>query len=221
MMITDPLFHALAIPAILATGLSKSGFGAAMGGLAVPLMSLVIAPAEAAGVMLPILCAMDAVGLRRFAGSFDWRNLRTILPGAIVGIASGTLCFGLLDQGWLLLLVGAIGVGFPLLNWSGLAHRQQPAGVSVAKGGFWAATSGFTSFICQNCGAPLLVYLMPLRLERKPFVGATVVFFMVANYVKLVPYFLLGHRRHIEPRTVFGASTRARQSAGGNARLPA
>ena len=71
-MITDPLFYALAIPAILITGLSKAGFGGAMGGLAVPLMSLVIAPAEAAGIMLPILCAMDAVGLRRFAGSFDW-----------------------------------------------------------------------------------------------------------------------------------------------------
>ena len=92
------------------TGLSKAGFGGAMGRLAVPLMSLVIAPAEAAGIMLPILCGMDAVGLRRFAGSFDWSNLRIILPGAIVGIALGTLCFGLLDQGWLLLPLAPLGV---------------------------------------------------------------------------------------------------------------
>ena len=92
-MITDPLFYALAIPAILLTGISKSGFGGAMGGLAVPLMSLVIPPDAAAGIMLPILCAMDVIGLWRFAGSFDWPNLRIILPGAIVGIALGTLCF--------------------------------------------------------------------------------------------------------------------------------
>ena len=117
-----------------------------MGGLSVPLLSLAIPPDEAAGIMLPILCAMDAIGLRRFAGSFNWPNLRIILPGAIAGIALGTLCFGLLNKGWLLLLVGAIGVGFPLLNWSGLARRQKPAGVSVAKGGFWSALSGFTSF---------------------------------------------------------------------------
>ena len=32
-MITDPLFYALAIPAILITGISKSGFGGAMGGV--------------------------------------------------------------------------------------------------------------------------------------------------------------------------------------------
>jgi uncharacterized membrane protein YfcA len=191
-MITDPLFYALAIPAILITGISKSGFGGAMGGLAVPLMSLVIPPAEAAGIMLPILCTMDAIGLRRFAGSFDWPNLRVILPGAIVGIALGTLCFGLLNKGWLLLLVGAIGIGFPLLNWSGLARRQQPAGVSVVKGGFWSALSGFTSFICHTGGAPLLVYLMPQQLERKLFVGTTVMFFLVVNYVKLVPYYFLG-----------------------------
>ena len=69
-MIANPLFYALAIPAILVTGISKSGFGGAMGGLAVPLLSLVIAPDEAAGIMLPILCVMDVVGLRRFSGSF-------------------------------------------------------------------------------------------------------------------------------------------------------
>jgi hypothetical protein len=115
-----------------------------------------------------------------------------MLPGAIAGIALGTLCFGLLNKGWLLLLVGAIGIGFPLLNWSGLARRQQPAGVSIVKGGFWSAMSGFTSFICHNGGAPMLVYLMPQRLERKLFVGTTVMFFLVVNYVKLVPYYVLG-----------------------------
>jgi len=201
-MITDPLFYALAIPAILVTGISKSGFGGAMGGLAVPLLSLVIAPDEAAGIMLPILCVMDVVGLRRFARSFHWPNLRIILPGALIGIALGTLCFGLLNKGWLLLLVGAIGVGFPLLNWSGLARRQHATGISIAKGGFWSALSGFTSFICHNGGAPLLVYLMPQQLERKLFVGTTVMFFMVVNYVKLVPYYFLGQ---LQPRNLLAA----------------
>ncbi len=202
-MITDPFFYLLAIPAILITGISKSGFGGAMGGLAVPLMSLVIPPADAVGIMLPILCTMDVVGLRRFTGSFDWPNLRIILPGALVGITLGTLCFGLLNKGWLLLLVGTIGVGFPLLNWSGLARRQEAAGTSVVKGGFWSAMSGFTSFICHNGGAPLLVYLMPQRLERKLFVGTTVMFFLVVNYVKLVPYYFLGqlHLRNLRPRS--------------------
>ena len=39
--ITDPFFYAVAIPAVLLVGLSKSGFGAGFGSLAVPLMALV------------------------------------------------------------------------------------------------------------------------------------------------------------------------------------
>jgi len=62
-MITDPWFFAVAIPAILITGLSKGGFLGGIGGLAVPLMSLVISPVQAAGIMLPILIAMDWIGV--------------------------------------------------------------------------------------------------------------------------------------------------------------
>ena len=38
--ITDPFFYAVAIPAVFLVGLSKSGFGAGFGSLAVPLMAL-------------------------------------------------------------------------------------------------------------------------------------------------------------------------------------
>lgn len=194
-MITNHWFYALAVPAILLIGVSKSGFGGALGGLAVPLLALTVPPPDAAAILLPILCVMDIVGLRYFTSSLDRPNLRIILPGALIGIAIGTLCFGLLDEGWLLLLVGSIGVGFALLNWSGLARRAQPSGPSVPKGLTWSSVAGFTSFICHSGGPPLLVYLMPQRLEKKLFVGTTVLFFLVVNYVKLVPYWFLGQLR--------------------------
>jgi hypothetical protein len=194
-MSTDPWFYALAVSAILLMGISKAGFGGALGGLGVPLLSLVIAPAEAAGIMLPILCAMDLVGLRYFVRSLDWSNLRVLLPGGLTGIALGTLCFGLLDPAWLLLLVGVIGVGFPLLHWSRLVRAERPASASPARGLFWSGLSGFASFICHYGGPPLLVYLMPQRLEKQLFVGTTVAFFLVVNYIKLVPYYFLGQLR--------------------------
>jgi uncharacterized membrane protein YfcA len=50
--------------AVLITGISKSGLGGALGGLAVPFLSLWISPRNAAAVMLPILIAMDMVGIR-------------------------------------------------------------------------------------------------------------------------------------------------------------
>lgn len=77
--------------AILITGISKSGLGGALGGLAVPFMSMWMSPRDAVAVMLPVLITMDMVGIRAWRGKADWQDLRTLIPGALVGIALGTL----------------------------------------------------------------------------------------------------------------------------------
>ena len=38
-LITDPFFYAVAIPAVLLLGVSKSGFGSGFGSLAVPMIN--------------------------------------------------------------------------------------------------------------------------------------------------------------------------------------
>ncbi|MGB0670382.1 MAG: TSUP family transporter, partial [Rhodospirillales bacterium] len=81
-MIDDPYFYLLAIPAVLITGISKGGFGGGLGMIAVPMMSLIIAPPQAAAIMLPILCTMDVFGLYSFRGKYDKRNLMILLPAA-------------------------------------------------------------------------------------------------------------------------------------------
>ena len=63
---------------------------------------------------------------------------------------------------------------------------------SVVKGTFWSTVSGYTSFIAHAGGPPLSVYMLPLRLDKAAFVGTTVVYFALVNYVKLIPYALLG-----------------------------
>ena len=50
MPITDPLFYAIAIPVVLLSGISKTGIPGLFGGMAVPLLSLVIAPQRAAAL---------------------------------------------------------------------------------------------------------------------------------------------------------------------------
>lgn len=61
-MLTDPAFYATAIPAVLIFGISKGGFGGGMGIMAVPMMALAIHPSVAAGILLPLLILMDAIG---------------------------------------------------------------------------------------------------------------------------------------------------------------
>lgn len=45
----------------------------------------------------------------------------------------------------------------------------------------------------MHAGAPPVnVYLLPQRLDKTVFVGTLVVLFAVVNYVKLIPYAMLG-----------------------------
>lgn len=193
MPIVDPTFYLLAVPAVLLVGISKGGFGVGLGLLAVPAMALAVPAAQAAAVLLPILCLMDLVGLWGYRAKWDRTNMRIILPAGMVGLALGGLAFRLLDPRTLALVVGLIAVGFSLEFWARPAGAvRAPREASRVRGSFWAFVSGFTSFTAHAGGPPLSVYLLPQRLDKTLFVGTTVVFFAVVNYVKLVPYAWLG-----------------------------
>ena len=88
-MIADPLFYALALPAVMVTGISKGGFGGGVGVLSVPLMALAVSPFQAAAVMLPILCVMDVVGVWVYRGRWGRGQLRILLPAMLGWVTRG------------------------------------------------------------------------------------------------------------------------------------
>jgi uncharacterized membrane protein YfcA len=189
--ITDPLFYLVAVPAVLLAGISKGGFGAGLGILAVPLMTLRVPPTQAAAIMLPILCLMDIFGIGAYRRTWDRANLTILFSGALVGTAIGAASFRYLDESLIRLLLGIIALAFIASRWFGRGDRP-PAPRSLVKGGFWGMVAGFTSFVAHAGGPPVSVYLLPQRLDKTLFVGTTVVFFFAVNYVKLLPYYWLG-----------------------------
>ncbi|MBS0474030.1 MAG: sulfite exporter TauE/SafE family protein [Proteobacteria bacterium] len=190
-LITDPYFYAVSIPAVLLLGVSKSGFGAGFGSLAVPLMALAVSVPQAAAILMPVLLLMDLLGLAAFRNNFDRKLLKFMLPFGLLGIVIGTLSFKLLDAKLVAGIVGA----FTLLF---LAQRLlfPPKADSAPPprwvGALLTTTSGFTSFIAHAGGPPLNAYVIPLRLKPMIFTGTMAFLFFFINLAKWIPYAWLG-----------------------------
>lgn len=192
-MLDDPWFYAAAIPALLLIGISKGGFGGGFGTVGVPMLALVIPPTQAAAILLPVLALMDLVGLYTYRGLWDRQQMKILAPGAVAGIVLGAVTFAVTSEDAVRLIIGGIAVGFTAWRFVGsFVANQVRANPSWSKGSFWSGVAGYTSFIAHAGGPPLNVYLLPQQLDKTQYVGTTVVFFALVNYVKLVPYGMLG-----------------------------
>lgn len=190
-VITDPSFYAVAVPAVLLMGVSKSGFGAGFGALAVPLMALAVPVPQAAAILLPLLLVMDVLGLAALVKEADRGLLRLLLPAGLLGTVIGTVLFGLLPAHVVAGVVGALTLLF-------LAQRLFfPAQADAPPPPRWlgfalGTASGFTSFVAHAGGPPVSVYLLPLRLQPVVFTATMAVFFAAVNASKWIPYAWLG-----------------------------
>ena len=111
-IITDPFFYAVTIPAVLLLGVSKSGFGAGFGSLAVPMMALAVTVPQAAAILMPVLLLMDILGMAAFRKDFDLKLLKFLIPFGLLGIVIGALLFKLLDAHTVAGLVGLFTLAF-------------------------------------------------------------------------------------------------------------
>lgn len=190
-LITDPYFYAVAVPAVLLMGVSKSGFGSGFGALAVPLMALAVTVPQAVAIFMPVLFVMDIFGMAAFRRDFDTRLLKFLIPCGLLGTVIGTLLFKLLNAHT---VAGIVGV-FTLLF---LAQRLlfPPKADSTPPprwvGAILTATAGFTSFIAHAGGPPISAYVIPMRLSPVKFTATMAFFFFVINLSKWIPYAWLG-----------------------------
>ena len=74
----------------------------------VPLLTLVMPAREAAGMMLPVLLAMDAIAVYAYRKEVDWRIIRLMLPGAMVGTLIAWALWAFISDAAVLLFVGVV-----------------------------------------------------------------------------------------------------------------
>ena len=181
----------LAVIAAVAVGLAKGGL-AMVGMISVPVLSLVMSPVQAAGLMLPVYVVSDIGGLLAFRHHFDNRVLATALPGALAGIGIGWAGAHVVPVDGVTFIVGAVGTIFALNALIRPPLKDERRSPSYARGTGWGLLSGYTSFVSHAGAPPWQVYVQPLRLSALTYAGTTTWFFAVCNWVKLIPYAALG-----------------------------
>jgi len=195
-VITNPWFYVLALPAVVALGLSKGGF-AGMGQMATPMLALVMPPLEAAAILLPIMIVQDATAVWVYRKAFSRRILAVVIPGGLIGVGAGWLLAAHISESAVRVITGAATITFVLYNWVGPKRVAQEVaddvgGASVPIGLFWGALSGFASIISQAGGPPYQMYVLPQKLPKMTYVGTTAIAFATLNWLKVVPYIALG-----------------------------
>lgn len=192
MPVFDPYFITIAVIAVLIVGLSKAGLLGSLGMVGVPLLSLVMPARDAAGMMLPVLLAMDVIAVWTYRKEVNWRIIRIMLPGAAIGTLLGWLLWSVVSDAGVLLFVGVVTLLFILDAILPLRKKLEGLPPSRLWGTFWGGFAGFTSFISHTGGPPFQIYVLPQRLPPAHYSGTSAFFFAIVNSAKLVPYFFLG-----------------------------
>lgn len=182
------IFFLCAITSVIVVGISKSGFGAGLGVLSLPLMASQSSMNESLAILLPLLIAIDLVGLRRFIQNADWRILKLILPPAFIGLCLGMILFTIITPKALTLFVGIFILLF-LIQMLVTSHFDlKEAKPYPWLGRLMGVLSGFTSFVAHNGGPPVTIFMLREKLAPMAYTSTLGVFFTFLNIGKIGPY---------------------------------
>ncbi|MFT3789022.1 MAG: sulfite exporter TauE/SafE family protein [Tepidisphaeraceae bacterium] len=198
--------------AIFLIGLTKSGLGAGMGLIVVPLTALGLGHtsrgSEAAlGLLLPLLIAGDLMSVWQYRRVFSFQLVKPLMLPTAIGIGLGSGLLYLIHQqnaqliGTLMRLeIGLESVVLVGLSWwrefRGLQHKLLPEPLRSWLSGLF---TGVSTTLAHAAGPVVAMYLLPLKPQRQVFVGSAAVFFFLANTAKLPTYILAGQFAKAEP----------------------
>jgi len=190
----DLAFFAIAIPAVIFAGVSKAGFGSGAAFASASILALILEPAQALGIMLPLLMLIDVASLRPYWLKWNAPDALRLSLGAVPGVVLGIWLYRVANDDVLRLLIGGISLAFVayqlVQSWGifTVAKRAFPAWV----GYFTGAVAGFTSFVSHAGGPPVAVYLLAQGHSKGVYQATSVIAFWVINLLKAVPYAFLG-----------------------------
>jgi uncharacterized protein len=188
--------------AVFLIGVTKSGFGAGVGLMIVPMTMLAMGHigyrAETTmGFMLPLLVIGDLVAVWQYRRIFNTQVIRGLLFGSAIGVIVGALLLRWFDghpaeitTALIEIEVGIESVALVALHWYRTWHGNfdQFANPSLAKSNTIGGIAGVSSTLAHAAGPIIALYLLPRKLDRRAFVGTCAVYFFMLNTAKLPAY---------------------------------
>lgn len=196
-LLADPATLAVLIVAVILLGMAKGGL-AGVGALATPLVALVLPPATAAALLLPILIVQDVISVWSFRQTWDGWIIAWMLPGAAIGVAAGWYYAERVNEAQLMAALGAITLAFGLYRlWIERGQRVAAASQSPGwVGTIFGAVTGLTSQIAHAGGPPFQMWVTPRKLPHLVFIGTSSILFAIINWMKVPAYLALGAFPH-------------------------
>jgi uncharacterized membrane protein YfcA len=163
----------------------KGAFGGGFAIVGIPLLSLVMDPVTAGGLLAPLFVAMDLFSLRYWKPS-TWSkpDLILLVPGLGIGIALGYVLFRVLDHRAIAIVMAAVTLILWACGLSAVARqsyghvrrpgrrRRRDVGHHDHGGALWRPTIG---------DVPATA-----RTWQQVYAGTTSMFFTVGNFLKAV-----------------------------------
>ena len=184
----DPFSLFIVATGVFVIAFMKGGFGGGFAIVGIPFLALVMDPLAAGALLAPLFVVMDLFALRYWTPT-TWSkpDLRSLLPGLIIGIAAGTALLTILDSRAVAIAMALITLafaGFWFLGGGKTVPKQRSAGKALAAG----VGSGITTMVAHSGGPPLALYLLSLGLPKALYAGTTSIFFTIGNVIKIIPW---------------------------------
>ncbi|MBC7784916.1 MAG: sulfite exporter TauE/SafE family protein [Burkholderiales bacterium] len=192
--------------AVFLIGLTKSGLGGGMGLIVVPMTAIALAwtplGSEAAlGLLLPLLIAGDLLSIGQYRKVFDFSKVKPLLIPTAAGVILGSLLLWWIhkqENQQLISTLMRLEIGLEsiflvsLYWWRQYMGMQQKLMSEPARSIVTGTFTGVSTTLAHAAGPIIAAYLLPLKLDRRVFVGTTAVFFFLANTSKLPTYYMAG-----------------------------
>ena len=140
--------------------------------------------------MVPLLLLGDVFALLYFRQHADWRVMRRLIPGVLLGFAITAVLFKVLDVHTLGRIIGVLILASVVLEvWRQRSEQspgqQLPVMESRVAIAFFGTLAGMTTMAANAGGAAMTLYLVKMRVSMLAFMGTSAWFFFILNSIKV------------------------------------